>query len=66
MPKLNKTEYDQNYDQIDWTKKVTKTFKTSWGVEYTVMVKEELDKKDQSGYTTEELQNIKKRPSSIT
>ena len=66
MPKLNKTEYDQNYDQIDWTKKIPKTFKTSWGVEYTVMVKKEVEKKEQSGYTTEELQNIKKRPSSIT
>jgi hypothetical protein len=58
VSKFNKTEYDQNYDQINWTKKVPKTFKTSWGVEYTVMIEQPP--------SDEESQNTKKRPSSIT
>ena len=38
--------YSNNYDKIDWTKKIKKKFKTSWGVEYTVTVKDEPTKKD--------------------
>jgi hypothetical protein len=41
MPISNKKNFDDNYSQINWTKKYPKTFKTSWGAEYTVWLTEE-------------------------
>lgn len=35
------SNYRKNYDEIDWRKKIPNTFKTSWGAEYTLMVREE-------------------------
>ena len=37
--------FNKNYDKIQWGK-TKKTFKTSWGVEYDVWIKDELIKKD--------------------
>jgi hypothetical protein len=42
----DRKSYNNNYDKIDWTKKIKKKFKTSWGVEYTVNIKDEPSKKD--------------------
>jgi hypothetical protein len=47
---VNKTsnlkKFADNYDKIDWTKKIKKKFKTSWGAEYTLEIKEKPQKKD--------------------
>ena len=37
--------FNNNYDKIQWGKK-KKTFKTSWGVEYDIWVKNDQAKKD--------------------
>lgn len=49
-------KYRDNYDGISWVKKVPKTFKTSWGAEYTLMLKEEKDKADVTKYNSPTLQ----------
>jgi len=36
----NYKQFSDNYDKIDWTKKIKKKFKTSWGVEYILEIKE--------------------------
>ena len=36
----NLKKFADNYDKIDWTKKIKKKFKTSWGAEYTLNIKE--------------------------
>ena len=51
----DKKKFDENFDQIDWTSKISKTFKTSWGAEYTLMLKEDDKNKEDSTPTTEEL-----------
>lgn len=43
----NYKQFSDNYDKIDWTKRVKKKFKTSWGAEYTLEIKEKLPKKRQ-------------------
>jgi len=43
---IDRTSYNNNYDKIDWTKKIKKKFKTSWGAEYTITMKDEPSKKD--------------------
>ncbi len=50
-------KYRENYDHINWAKKIPKTFKTSWGAEYTLMlpVKEE-EKPDWTKYNSPTLQ----------
>ena len=35
---FDKKVFDKNFDAIDWGQPETKTFKTSWGAEYTVQV----------------------------
>jgi len=47
MSDFNKTKYNENFSQIDWTKKYPKTFKTSWGVEYTIWLPEKTNDKKQ-------------------
>ena len=42
----NYKQFSDNYDKIDWTKKIKKKFKTSWGAEYTLEIKEKPQKKD--------------------
>ena len=42
----NYKKFANNYDNIDWTKRVKKKFKTSWGAEYTLYIKESLLKND--------------------
>ena len=42
----NLKKFSDNYDKIDWTKKIKKKFKTSWGAEYTLEIKEKPQKKD--------------------
>ena len=42
----NHKKFSHNYDKIDWTKRVKKKFKTSWGAEYTLEIKEKPPKKD--------------------
>ena len=42
----NYKKFAHNYDNIDWTKKIKKKFKTSWGAEYTLEIKEKPPKKD--------------------
>jgi hypothetical protein len=39
-------KYSNNYDRIDWTKKIKKKFQTSWGAEYTITMKDTPSKKD--------------------
>ena len=39
-------QFSSNYDKIDWTRKVAKTFKTSWGAEYTLHLKIDPKKED--------------------
>jgi hypothetical protein len=51
---MNKQKYDEGYSTIDWTKKIPKKFKTSWGAEYTVWVKENRSKKS-TGKTIDQL-----------
>ena len=41
----NHKKFAPNYDKIDWTKRVKKKFKTSWGAEYTLEIKEKPEKK---------------------
>jgi hypothetical protein len=36
----NLKKFAENYAKIDWTKKIKKKFKTSWGAEYTLNIKE--------------------------
>ena len=48
-------KYRDNYDGISWVKKSPKTFKTSWGAEYTLMLKEEKDKGDIAKYNSPSL-----------
>ena len=43
----NHKKFAHNYDKIDWTKRVKKKFKTSWGAEYTLEIKEKPPKKRQ-------------------
>tara|TARA_A100001037_G_scaffold63293_1_gene55350 strand:+ start:59739 stop:59942 length:204 start_codon:yes stop_codon:yes gene_type:complete len=53
MSDFNKTKYNENFSQIDWTKKYPKTFKTSWGVEYTIWLPEKTsDNKQVESDTT--------------
>lgn len=51
---MNKKKYDEGYTKIDWTKKIPKKFKTSWGAEYTVWVEESRVRKA-SGKTIDDL-----------
>ena len=53
----DKVKYDENFGQINWRKKVSKTFKTSWGAEYTLMLDEEDPDKEDNTLTTDELIN---------
>ena len=69
MPNVDKKKFDDNYNQINWTKKYPKTFKTSWGAEYTIWLPEkDKSKKNWKEYnsptlqpTIEELTNKKGR-----
>jgi len=36
----SKPKFDENYSQINWTKNIRSTFKTSWGAEYTLLVED--------------------------
>ena len=58
MPNVDKKKFDDNYGQINWTKKYPKTFKTSWGAEYTVWLPPEEDnsKKKWKEYNSPTLQ----------
>ena len=48
-------KYRGNYNDINWVNKVPTTFKTSWGAEYTLMLKEEKDKEDVTKYNSPSL-----------
>ena len=52
---FDKKVFDEMFDQINWEKTSLKTFKTSWGAEYTVRVAEEKVKKEDNTFTTEGL-----------
>jgi hypothetical protein len=54
---FDKKEFDKNFDAIDWDQPELKTFKTSWGVEYTVKVAKEKKKDEDKTFTTEGLIN---------
>ena len=54
MANVDKKKFDEGYAKINWTRKVPKTFKTSWGAEYTLMLKQD-DKKDDVTPTIGEL-----------
>jgi hypothetical protein len=41
-------KFNSNYDNIDWNRKVSKTFKTSWGAEYTLHLKDTPEKEDRT------------------
>jgi plasmid rolling circle replication initiator protein Rep len=64
MPHYDKKKFDENYGEIDWRKLIPKKFKTSWGAEYTVWIREEREtKKDWKKYNSPTLQStIKESP----
>ena len=57
MPHYDKKKFDENYGEIDWRKNIPKKFKTSWGADYTVWIREETKpKKDWKKYNSPTLQ----------
>jgi len=58
MPSVDKQKFDENYGEIDWRKSIPKVFKTSWGAEYTVWLREEdKSKKDWKKYNSPTLKS---------
>ena len=51
-------KYRDNYDGINWVKKAPKTFKTSWGHEYTLMLREEKEKPDWVKYNSPTIKDL--------
>ena len=52
-------KYRDNYESISWVKKAPKTFRTSWGAEYTLMLPAEgEDNPDWTKYNSPAIKNL--------